>query len=280
MVCDTNTVSDYFAEQIAADSFHPICTVYGWHTQNFYEDILHDDCLGIRQDATASCLKELCEEGAFGAMPGGPWKERYNVCLFIASKRFKAWCRDQRISCSQSRFTVNSLTLSTLDSIPVTKGKARNSVYVSQWLAEFCRDFVSTEHGRQRCTCMHGFMEFWNTVNSSKSRLLVSSEEKLRLQSAREMLLLCYQWLSKESVENGKHSWNMRPKFHRVDKCLRRCIRTGLNPSIFWTFGSEHLMGVMARQCQKIHGSSLYRRSVQRWQIYWWAELLHEIEGR
>ena len=46
-------------------------------------------------------------------------------------------------------------------------------------------------------------------------------------------MLICYQSSSKSAIENSLHRWTMRPKFHHIDECVRRAMRTHIRPACF-----------------------------------------------
>jgi hypothetical protein len=102
---------DYLSLMASDGTVNPMITVPGWHCFNQYEDPLHDDLIGLRQDVNGSSIVQLAEEGAWSPMVrGGIWKKRYNTVLSKATQCFKSYLKTKRIRCSQPRFTVANLS--------------------------------------------------------------------------------------------------------------------------------------------------------------------------
>ena len=274
----SRSFDDFLDIAIPAGTLSALSTIPGWHTHSLFEDLLHDDHLGLRLDGSGSVLKELCEEHFFGAAPAaGSWVRKLDVPLSTAWRQFKRWCRDRKISCSQPRFSRLNLSMQKMTDYPVLKAKGRNSVYLSEWLLECCTQstaFVDSEHKRRRQTMMQGFVTLYNVPHDARPRVKLTEGEVSRLADARQQLLFCYHYLAHTCNAAGQRHYNIRPKYHRIDECVRRSCRTHVNPALFWTYGSESFMGVIARLSRQVHGGNTVRGTVERWGLYWWAELI------
>ena len=178
----------------------PLAMIPGWHTYNIFEDALHDDHIGLRLDASGSILKELCAEGFWGDPPSsGTWQHKLDVPLGRAHRSFKSWCKIKKTQVSQPLFSRLQLSMTVRTDFPVLKAKARNSVYVSEWLLQCCtesRSHSDSEHKRQRQLLMHGFMTFYNVIHDARPRIVLSAAEIQSLKEAREMICFCYHWLA------------------------------------------------------------------------------------
>ena len=97
----------------------------------------------------AGALVELCNSGAFGrVLRICGWKARLNHALAKATVTFRLWCRRTQVNCSQAKISTNTLSLYALTEAPFLKAKARNCIYVSEWLNEMCRKPLCTPLGR------------------------------------------------------------------------------------------------------------------------------------
>ena len=276
----SRTNEDFFEIAIATEKLNPLSTIPGWHSHSLFEDVLHDDNVGLRLDANGSALVELSEEGYFGSVPStGSWQHKLNIPLGQAHQRFRTWCKHKKIGVSQWKFSTNNLTMRTRKCFPVLKAKARNSVYVSEWLTACTSESVDTEYKQQRHQMLKGFMEHWNTIRDARPRVLLEPAELERVGRSRESMLLCYHYLAKVNQRSDIRRYNVRPKYHRIDHCVRRCLRTTVNPCLYWTYGSEDFMGTLARLSRQVHGSHTTRGTVDRWLLFWWSRIIIELAG-
>ena len=238
----------------------------GFHHDNLMEDTVHDDLLGIRQDLVGSALFELAQEGvAFGTAPIlGGWKIRMGVQLYRATNEFSVWCRDNGKQCSQSEFRVLHLGMDTLSDWPCLKGKAHNTATVSEWVSMIASRYVFDERSEIRAVCLKAAVDIWHFTQETKyPNWALSESQKRDLETFRLKCLLSYDRLSEDSFSKNIFRYRMRPKFHHWDHGLRRCIRVGMSPSIVYTFSPEDFMGVCARMCSKVHGSTILKRGVE-----------------
>ena len=161
-------------------------------------------------------------------------------------------------------------------SFAILKGKARNGAHVSAWLETISEGRTDTVLRAQRHTMIKGFNMYWELNANTKPRITMTDAEAATLEDIRKMMLLCYHSVSKSAKSSGRSFFRMRPKFHRIDHACRRAIRTKLFPWLFWTFGSEDMMGVIARLSRVVHGSATCKGTVSRWLIAFWSDLMSE----
>ena len=65
-----------------------LAAVIGFHITMMVDDIMHDDCLGVRMELVGGALLSLIDRGYFGPPPAaGSWKERLDTQLGVASGR-------------------------------------------------------------------------------------------------------------------------------------------------------------------------------------------------
>jgi len=266
-----------------AEGAHPmpvLCRLRGFHVLNTFEDTLHDDLIGVRLDVLGSSLLELSREGAFGPPPPtGSWKIKLNAQLSTAHLQFNSWLALRGEECSQAEFSHLNLSMTTLDCWPTLKSKAKNAAFITAWLSEVAKGFVSDEFTEVRSACLDAFAKIWTLTNESKyPNWQLTDEQCEALETLRQMALLSLHWLSKHCNSHDVFRWKIRPKYHRMDHGLRRAVRTKISPSVYYTFSPEDFMGLVARMCGKCHGSTIIRRGVCRWLLSWFVEM-SEVEG-
>ncbi len=106
-------------------------------------------------------------------------------------------------------------------------------MYVSEWLIEKNAACTDTEYKQQRHEMLKGFSMFWQIAHDSRPRVLLNRDELERLAKARESLLYSYHYLTKFNVARGSSHYHMRPKYHRIDHCIRRALRTRVSPALY-----------------------------------------------
>ena len=268
------TCASVLATIQATDRHFPLLMVDGWHNESQFEDLMHDDLLGLRLHANGAVLEELCRNGHWGSFSDvGIWTERLDAQLKVAYLDFSDFVSALGVSHSQPLFTHLQLTLKTLSSKACLKAKAKNSQLVGVWLCSVCDTQLSTLHDEVRAAMMQGFNETWNIVHATRwPNWILSDSQVSQLNEARGKLLLGYHWLAKESVRlNRWNAFSLIPKFHKLDHCFNRSMRTKVSPSIYWTFVLEHQMGISARLVSKLHPHSSYRRGVERYLLFLFA---------
>ena len=261
-----------------ADRSGPIpelCKLRGFHNLNLFEDILHDDLLGLRHELSGSALYEPASEQAFGPPPPlGPWQTKMDVQLAVATRQFRAWCKAHGKNTSQVDFRVLNLSMHTLKDWPSLKGKANNSAIVSEWLCHIASAHIFDERSEMRSVCLQSAVDIWHLIQDTKfPDWVLSKDQMLKLESSRLKCLLGYEWLSKDSYSKSLFRYKLIPKFHHWEHGLRRSVRTSISPSVTYTFSPEDFMGVTSRMCAKVHGSTILKRGVSRWLISFFAAL-------
>ena len=257
------------------DDDKPLTSMPGFHNQSFFEDVMHDDLLGLRPHACGAALKELADSGVYGTFDDiGPWEERLDAQLAVAYVKFCDWAGQKGMGHSHPKFTHLQLTLKRKTSEPILKTKAKNCVVVCAWIASEASEFKPGTYGEIRAMVLNAFVSLWDLLHATRfPNWELSDAQVASLKTIREELLLGYHWLSKENYGSGKAAYHCIPKFHKVDKMLRRAIRTKVSPTMFWTFLSESQMGITARLVNNLHGASSGRRGVQRWLLFFFDYL-------
>ena len=216
---------------------------------------------------------EICDEGMFGMHPEiTEWKVRLGLQLSSAYAAFRAYCKANRVTCSQPRFTVSRLSLTTLQCYPMLKCKAWNSMVVISWLASICaeagedKDMYSTH----RAAMLWGFARFHDLLRDG---VWMDDNQVHELCDARDAMLGCYHMLSKLASERNAYRYPMKPKHHMLDHAVRRALHTKLNPGSHWAFAEEDNVGIVMKICQACHDMTMGSRSLQRWCMHFFWDL-------
>lgn len=255
----------------------PLTMIPGWHNQSQFEDFLHDDLLGVRLYGAGATLVELCRQGEFDSFDHlTMWRDKVDAQLMVAFGRFCEWAGARGESHSQARFTSLSLTMKVKHDGGVLKAKGKNCQVVSAWLRDICVHRQDDTYGRIRSMMWDGFAESYEILRATKfPNWRLTSAQADSLEAARSKTLQAMNWLQHQNAIKGINAYRCTPKFHKLDKLLRRAVRTRTSPTLFWTFVQESQMGQTSRVVHKLHGASSSRRGVERWLLYFF----HVLEG-
>ena len=246
----------------------------GWHNMNLFEDLLHDDLIGVRLHLIGGILKQLADDGLWGGCDIGIWTVRLDFQLQCAFNQFCSWANEQNYSHSQARFSSLNLSMSVTTSWPVLKAKAKTAQMISRWLRMPAAALQRNEYEKVRFMTLTGFDDLYTIMEESKwPNWRLTVEQAARLEVARKEALLGYHYLAKEAISQGRFIYKLNPKHHKLDHLFRRSIRTRVSPTLFWTFVLESEMGVASRLVRRLHGASSLRRGVDRYLIYFWHRL-------
>ena len=232
----------------------PMCCLPGIHLDCIKLDLMHIIMLGILQYIIGSVMCELLRDNHWGPAQIGPWQERYATQLETAYGMFKDWARQRRLKHREPQFTVARLSITSLNSEPLWKGKAANTFKVGLWLADVCAQAAESEHNRLRTNVLFGVTQ--SVIVCKQAGHFLSDLEVRNLETCRQSCLYCFSALSHEAKRAGLLLWPLKPKLHMYDHAMRRAQRDRENPLSFWCFADEDFVGSMAKVCKSCHDSS------------------------
>lgn len=253
---------------------NPLLGIPGWSNDNLYEDVLHADALGVRAQANGSTIHQLAHLGTWGEFPtAGSWDSRLNIVLTRAYNDFQGFLKRHGLKSSQPKFKALTLSLHKMTDFPNLKGKGKNMITVSLWLAEKTEALMSDDDdlSKFRFSLHWGLKRFWDLMHNMRPRVCFNAAEHDELETIRAAILLSFYHLHQEAASRGVSLYNMTPKFHVVDHMFRRAKRTGISPHMFWTFASEDWIGSMAVSSQKTHGATMQSSVIERWLVCFWS---------
>ena len=250
----------------------PLASVYGWHPETIVDDIVHDDLLGVRLTLIGSALRDLSDMHWWAPEIAGPWKVKLNHQLHHAYVSFRNFCKCNQFDHSVQPFKCNSISMSTLTSWPEYKGKAKNAATISLWLAEELQSRPLTCPLTQvLSSTLWGFAAMYVIWSESPQELSMSARRSLAI--ARSAGLEGYHWLSLKASENNRYAYLLRPKFHKLDECVRRAISSGRNAAWFWSFSDESWVGSISKLSGSTHRRTVAVRVPARWLATFFLEL-------
>ena len=261
---------DFVTLKVAQQKLHPWCQMPGWHLHSLFEDVVHDDLLGVRQILCGGALMRMVDRHWFCPMSGaGDWKKKANRALAVAWARFGQWLKNNQLSCTTTPFSVTTLSLKTRKSKPALKCKASNCATVSKWIAEECSEFARQDENEHNAMLNMTLKAFCDLYVLYHIKGIMTPRQARQLEDARQRSLLGFNALTSLSSEGGRQYFVVKPKFHKLDHLLRRAVRTRVSPSAFWTFQDEDMMGIMAslaRNCRL-----LLQGPAERWLLHYFS---------
>ena len=237
---------------------------------------MHCDCLGVCVYTIGSALVEFCRCGWFGGRilvrrAGLSWKERLDLQLLCAYKRFKDFLKNRGRNCSHGRFTANQLGMRVQGSTPQIKAKASNAMWIVDWLALEANKQARgspSQYASLRATMLWGLSSFNKVVRLGQAPWMTASEEAM-LRQSRDAFLLCYHDLRLLAAEQRSRLWPITPKFHMFSHCESGAQTLGLSLRALWSFRDEDNMGVLQRICCSAHGATVSPTALSKWCMQW-----------
>ena len=243
----------------------PMSEIPGFHKDTIFRDDLHDRWLGSARDDVASTCVDLQE---YGELKGRSAEDQYN---YLWSKCLK-FCRKADLEKPYGGFSKSMLGRENKQIEPElsSRFKAMQVKTICKFLADFTwrRDKGDNVHNAMRSTLFWGLMQMTHVFDNAwcDGRWRLRQDEIENAQHAGRHYLLCYQWLSEESMRLKTHNFKMRPKRHYVDHTVRGLVN-GLNPVAVMCDTDETYMCVVKRIGCKTHGKTAPLRTLQRYLI-------------
>ena len=243
----------------------PLTRIAGWHLFLVLPDLMHCGPLGACQVLTGQCLKDLCDEQVWGDGGGsGGWVQILRIQLAVAFSDFKTFASERKLTHSHKRFTPLRLSLTSLSSFPLLKGKAHNILVVQAWLSMLCvTKSDGTAYSNLRACICTSWDRFFKVLKAAGPELNHAEVAELE----RQGLFMFDGWAeaAKQTMAAGRPAWKLLPKMHLMYHIFQDTIRTRRNPTHQWAFSDEDAMMKIAKVCKGCHGTSLGKRGLERW---------------
>ena len=140
------------------------------------------------------------------------------------------------------------------------------------WLADEVRTAAENDAAwAPLASTLVGFAAMYCVYTSSGQQL--TEIEAQKLSDARSAGMEGYNWLSRDASRRSVFGYVMKPKFHKLDKAVRKAVATRRNPAWFWTFSDESWIGSLGKLSGSMHKKTVHRRVCQRWLAMSFVEL-------
>ena len=236
------------------------------------DDIVHDALLGVRLTRCGSAMRDMADMQWWAPEVPGPWVVKLNHQLHHAYAAFKKWCLKHQMEHSGTPCKASTLSMSSLTSWPELKIKANNCATVTLWLASELQARLCDSPIMRALFTMWGFAARYCIWSGAEQQL--SDHEVQSLKTARSAALEGYHWLSLNASQTNRYAYLLRPKFHKLDDCVRKAIKTRRNPAWFWSFADESWVGAISKLSGSAHNRCLAQRVPSRWLAIFVLELL------
>ena len=238
-----------------------LALIPGFHLLLIVVDFMHVLHLGVLASALGSQFVLLSERFVFGKHTG-KLSERLDGAMHVAFARFSDYCKNNKIGCSQSRFSAARLSVSSGFSWPEFKGKAADNRHITQWLYSVLpEDSPAAELG-----LFWGLSEMLHLVHSVKE-FSFSASQRRRFCHAGRLALRSYAALSKEAaaMTPPRPLWPIKPKLHQLDHSIRRTARTSRKPA--WCFSDEDFNRIVVRVVRHCRADGLGKMMLFKWSL-------------
>lgn len=271
----TRFLHEDFLEATPEEERSCLFKVPGARFDRFMHDACHSQLLGTGKVANGSCLTYLCERGAFGDWPSrGIYEAQLTPLLRKAYASFRAWQKDNKLSCAQPRFTVSRLHRLTRQSWPSLSSKAHASKLLTFWLTAvvgaLCKRSDATELDRQVHVCMFAYARALQIMDMNGLVLPHDAAEEyyqrvmLHLRAYADLHL---QSSTRVRKQLNRCCWQLITKHHHFIHIAEEARVTQLNPRIYTLLSGESFVGAIGRMARSCHRSSVAYRTAQRYLV-------------
>eukprot|EP00439_Symbiodinium_sp_Y106_P060092 s186_g8.t2 len=167
-----------------------------------------------------------------------------------AHAEFLRWVKQNKLQCSQPRFTPARLSRRYRVIYPCLASKAAQSKMLSFWLATVAGEFAARAHAtptdKAVSACIYAYVDTLRKMDEYP--LLLSEEQSVELYNSGMRHLRLYSYLHRESAkrtgtEAMRNCWLLQPKHHFFYHMCRDCKEQRLNPSYYSLLAAESWIG-------------------------------------
>ena len=150
--------------------------------------------------------------------------------------------RKHTLQHSQKQFSCASLTCSDgVGYYPEMKAKAHNAIIVLRWLSSFTRSDSQSHSHKHRAALLWSLSSMH--VLFSTADFWLTDAQTHDVQRAVQVVFKSWSALRDEAIISGRARWRMHPKLHMLSHFADHVVASKRNPSTWWTFGDESLIG-------------------------------------
>ena len=233
----------------------------------------HSQYLGTGKTLNGGALVVLCETGLWGNMQGpGKYDEKLQVALEEAHADFLAWKKQNRIACTQPRFTLARVNRRHRQMWPVLNSKAIAGKTISFFLTERAVAWAERPNAtlleKTLATCVWSYAQMVSVMDSAQN--IFTQAEAEQFQEHCFVHLQAYanlnvQGFKAKGKEPGRNCFVLLPKHHFLYHAGVDAKATRLNPKHFMLLSAESFVGYIGRIGRRTHRSSLTLRTIQKY---------------
>ena len=253
----------------------------GVQVDRVLHDCLHSQLLGTGKSANGSAIIFLAESGYWCRWPdSGLYQDQLELMLRAAHKHFLQWKKNNKMACSQPRFTPSRLSRITRMHYPSLSSKGYPSKVVTFWVTECCLHFAgresATDLDKMVATCMRAYAHSLQIMG--ESGLVMTEGQANDYYSSVLLHLQSFAALHKLSRSaTGKQvnrtCWKLLCKHHHYYHHAKETLETRINPSITQLLCAEDWVGRLGRIARATHKSNLSLRTLERYLSLVYLEL-------
>ena len=166
------------------------------------------------------------------------------------------------MGCHISRFP--TVLLAFQRSPPPPRNKSRD--HQKQLRAAFpIRSGTDGRIGEVRACCAWALAHLGQL--SKRCGLHLSNGDIAEFKETGDVFLQCYTALALHALQNGVCRWALKPKHHQLQHSLEEVGIDKLNPSFFWNFADEDMLGRLKPIAGRTHRAKMSQRTLQRYLV-------------
>ena len=221
-------------------------------------DSVHALDLGVASNIIGNILYESIANRLWG----GPNQDA-NASLLEADLR--GWERRTRAGTRlQGKLTVQRLKSES--GFPKLKAKGAQVRHLAEYALTIARKFDSgSQHDRMKVAIAQLLCRVYQCMSSSSQ--FFPAPALTEFQTAGQKMLLILSALHTAAVESGERRWKFPPKGHLIDHMVSIQAREWGNPSYFWCYGDEDLVGQCIEIARSCHPKTCVASALVKWLV-------------
>lgn len=231
--------------------------VIGLRLECIVVDVLHALDLGVAATIVGNILWETVAKKMWGGS-----NQDANVALL--EKYLRAWEKKTNATKLQGALTAERLRNSS--GYPKLKAKGAATRHLAPYALAVARKFDSgSQHDRTKVAIAQLLCKLYNIMSSSGQFFAPDALEDF--ESAGRGLVQLLSGLHAASERDGVKSWKFAPKAHLIDHLATYQAKEWGNPSYYWTYADEDLVGLCVEIAQSVHTNTMAVNALVKWLI-------------
>jgi hypothetical protein len=149
---------------------------------------------------------------------------------------------------------------------PKLKSKGAAARHLAPYALELARKFNdNSEHDRIKIALCQNTVQFYEILNNNSQ--FFTDSVQIKFASTTQQMAILYNYLHSEAFQNGIRTWRMVPKVHCVQHSAETQSQVWGNPSYYWTYADEDLVGLMIEIAESCHPNTKSVIALVKWLI-------------